>query len=136
MLGRLVAGVFDKRDHRYGYPSPLLTPPPRCAPEATRTLFDLLHYAKLTTAGWPADGSGRTSAKHLSTSHARYLRPRIEALPQHRWAPELVGSGPWEWASHRYFFLRGGFVITPWAARGGAALWCSRVDTRNPTTPR
>ena len=115
--------ALDKREHQR-YLSLALPPPPHCALEASWTLWTLLHDGMAGTAGWPTEPQ-RTSDP-MVTSHARYVRPRVEALATHPWALELLGSGPWQLpgvGGGEFFFLRGGFMLTPWgSARWGTAL--------------
>ena len=115
--------ALDKREHQR-YLSLALPPPPHCALEASWTLWRLLHDGMVGTAGWPTEAHKTSDPK--VTSHASYVRPRVEALATHSGALELLGSGPWQLAGvggGEIFFLRGGFMLTPWgSARWGSAL--------------
>lgn len=128
---------FDKRNVQKYLPLGLIAPP-RCALEAAHTLHAALSDAAHAIAASPSEQGGpwhgetpRASDPSLAR-HASTVRAGVEAMADEPAAAELLGTGPWVWrpltaaaagaeADAPFFFLRGGFMSTPW----GSARWAA-----------
>ena len=132
---------FDKRNVQRYLPLGLIAPP-RCALEAAHTLHAALHDAAHAIAasgeGGPWHEPPRASDPELAR-HASTVRAGVEAMADEPAAAELLGTGPWVWrpltaaaagaeADAPFFFLRGGFMSTPW----GSARWAATKGLKDP----
>ena len=122
---------YDKRNFQKYLPLDLL-PPPRCALEAAHRLYEDLHSASAALAksevGGPWHSAPPEATKADVARHAKTVRPGVDALAAQPAALALVGSGPWLWraaseSTGPFFFLRGGFMSTPW----GSARWAANT---------